>query len=65
VAASRTPHVGELLRILVVDDSQSFRYVVRTLLAKLPMIEIVGEAADGNAAIEMSLQLVLMSLQWM
>jgi DNA-binding NarL/FixJ family response regulator len=58
VAASRTSHVGELLRILVVDDSQSFRYVVRSLLAKLPMIEIVGEAADGSAAIEMSLQLV-------
>jgi DNA-binding NarL/FixJ family response regulator len=51
-------HTVRPLRIAVIDDSQTFRYTLCKLLAKFPTIEIVGEAADGNSAIEMALHLV-------
>ncbi len=39
-------------KVLVVDDHQDFRRVVRDFLSRLPNIDIVGEAVDGDEAIE-------------
>jgi DNA-binding NarL/FixJ family response regulator len=40
------------IRILIVDDHAYFRRGLRALLKLLPEVEVVGEAADGDAAIE-------------
>jgi two-component system, NarL family, response regulator NreC len=40
------------IKVLVVDDQQDCRRVVLDFLNKLPNINIVGEAADGDEAIE-------------
>jgi two-component system, chemotaxis family, protein-glutamate methylesterase/glutaminase len=40
------------IRILIVDDSDFFREVLRDVLGGYPDLEVVGEAADGAAAIE-------------
>ena len=41
----------EKIRILIADDHALFREGLRALFAALPDIEVVGEAADGAAAI--------------
>lgn len=43
-----------LIRVLIADDSLLIRTVLRDLLAVDPGIEIVGEASDGRAAVEMT-----------
>lgn len=43
------------LRIVVVDDFQPFRFAVRQLLGGFHELEVIGEAGDGNSAIEMTL----------
>jgi DNA-binding NarL/FixJ family response regulator/class 3 adenylate cyclase len=40
------------IRILIADDHALFREGMRALLSSLPHIEVVGEAADGEAAIQ-------------
>jgi len=40
------------IKVLVVDDQQDCRRVVLDFLNRLPNINIVGEAADGDEAIE-------------
>lgn len=47
------------MRTLIVDDEALARSRLRTLLAEIntPLIEIVGEAADGRTAIELCEQL--------
>ncbi len=40
-----------MTRILIVDDHAIVREGLRMLLADVPTLEIVGEAADGNAAV--------------
>lgn len=40
------------IRILVVDDHQIVRQGIRSLLSNYPDFEIVGEAADGTAALK-------------
>jgi DNA-binding NarL/FixJ family response regulator len=40
------------IKVLVVDDRQDFRQVVLDFLNHLPNINIVGEAGDGDEAIE-------------
>jgi len=40
------------IKVLVVDDHQDFRRVVLDFLRRLPHIDIVGEAVDGDEAIE-------------
>ena len=54
------------LRVLVVDDSASVRAVLRRFFRRTEDIEVVGEAADGAAAVERVLDLspdvVLMDL---
>ena len=39
------------IRVLLVDDQALFREGLRTLLSVHPDIEVVGEAADGEAAV--------------
>ena len=41
-----------MIRVLVVDDSAVIRTLLKRSLAKDPRIEIVGEAYDGQCAIE-------------
>jgi two-component system chemotaxis response regulator CheB len=44
-------HVGPIIRVLVVDDSAVVRAFIRAALARHAQIEVVGEAADGAAAL--------------
>ena len=43
--------------ILLVDDSGKIRSLLRTLLANLASLGVVGEAADGKHAIELASEL--------
>lgn len=54
--ALRTFQFSEHLRILVVDDFAPFRKSVCSLLRDYEHVTIVGEAGDGEAAIEMAFQ---------
>ena len=42
------------LRILLVDDSRSVRQALRWLLDDTPGFTVVGEAADGETAVQLS-----------
>ena len=55
--ASRTSRAGESLRILVVDDFAPFRESLYSFFLDHKSLTIVGEAADGEAAIEMAFRL--------
>jgi DNA-binding NarL/FixJ family response regulator len=54
------------MKVLLVDDSESFRDGLRSMLAAEPDVEVVGEAADGEEAVRLALQhqpdVVLMDL---
>ncbi len=41
------------LTIVIVDDSSSVRAVLRRFLAQAPGVQVIGEAADGEAAVEL------------
>jgi NarL family two-component system response regulator LiaR len=43
--------MSEVIRVLIVDDHTIVRKGIRALLAEIAGIEVVGEAADGQAAI--------------
>ncbi|HEX7379301.1 MAG TPA: chemotaxis response regulator protein-glutamate methylesterase [Pirellulales bacterium] len=43
---------GDLLRILVVDDSALYRQLVRNVLAGVPRVEVVGVARGGHEAVD-------------
>jgi DNA-binding NarL/FixJ family response regulator len=45
--------VSERLRVVLVDDHELVRQGVNALLQREPDIEVVGEAADGLAALEL------------
>lgn len=45
------------VRVLIVDDSDFFREVLRDVLGGYPDLEVVGEAADGAVAIELCARL--------
>ncbi len=42
-----------MIRVLLVEDSATMRYHLRESLAADPELEVVGEALDGGAAVEM------------
>lgn len=44
--------MGKNIRVLLADDHALFREGVRSLLATQPDIEVVGEVADGRAAVQ-------------
>ena len=48
----------EPLRVIVADDFPPFREALRQFFGEFAALEIVGEAADGHSAIEMTLHLV-------
>ena len=54
------------MKVLVVDDSESFRDGLISMLAAEPDIEVVGEAPDGDAGLRLALEhhphVVLMDL---
>ncbi len=41
------------MRILVVDDESLARMLMREHLAKLPGVEVIGEAANGFEAVKL------------
>ena len=45
------------IRILLADDHKILREGLRSLLAQLPEVTVVGEAADGEAAIALARQM--------
>src|ERR687886_2561749 len=55
------------IRTLIVDDEVNARKGIRTLLARDPELEVVGECADGRAAVEsigrLAPDLVLLDVQ--
>jgi two-component system NarL family response regulator len=42
------------LRVLLVDDHELMREGLRSILAREPDVEVVGEAADGRAALQLA-----------
>jgi DNA-binding NarL/FixJ family response regulator len=44
-------------RILIADESQTVRGIIRSFLARRPNIEICGETADGRQTIDVALAL--------
>jgi len=54
------------IRILLADDSQQYRSVIRTMLDREPDMMVVAEASDGPAALQQAraqtLDLVLMDV---
>lgn len=55
------------IRVVLVDDQELFREALGTLLGAEPTVEVVGQAADGAAALETALKLrpdvILMDLR--
>jgi DNA-binding NarL/FixJ family response regulator len=45
------------IRVLLCDDAEGFRALMRSSLADDPTIEIVGEASDGEAGVEATAEL--------
>ena len=56
--APRTSHAGEPLRILVVDDFAPVRESLCSLFLEYEPLTVVGEATDGEAAVEMAFRLL-------
>ena len=40
------------IRVLIADDHRDFRKVVHDFLDRLPNVSVVGEAKDGNEAVD-------------
>lgn len=56
-AAARTKPASSRLRVLIADDHPLILAGVRMLLNDDPDVEIVGEARDGETALQMALEL--------
>lgn len=42
------------VRVLIADDKRSARQGLKALLARIPKIEVVGEAANGQEAVDLA-----------
>lgn len=55
------------IRVLIADDHRDFRKVVHDFLEQLPNVSVVGEACDGDEAVEqvgkLTPDIVLMDIQ--
>ncbi len=49
--------MNQTIRVLIVDDHTLVRKGIRALLTEIPGLEVVGEAADGQEAIDQAFQL--------
>src|SRR4026208_1306730 len=49
-------NVGEVTRILIVDDHALFRVGIANILGREPDFEVVGEADDSRSAIDRSIE---------
>ena len=56
--APQTSRAGEPLRILVVDDFAPVRESLCSLFLEYEPLTVVGEATDGEAAVEMAFRLL-------
>ena len=54
---NRKPTRTDVIRVLLVDDVESVRQTLRSILTTYPNFEIVGEACNGEEALE-SVQLL-------
>lgn len=58
--------MGEAVRVLIVDDQESYRSAVRMVVSLADGFEVVGEADSGELGVEMALglrpDLVLMDI---
>jgi CheY-like chemotaxis protein len=48
--------VSQLTRVVIADDDERTRDVLRTILSYSPAVEVVGEAADGAEAVKVALE---------
>ncbi|MGC9334038.1 MAG: response regulator [Anaerolineae bacterium] len=46
--------MGRRVRVLIADDQPRARHSLTSLLATCPEVEVVGEAADGQTAVELA-----------
>jgi two-component system chemotaxis response regulator CheB len=46
-----------MIRCLIVDDSRTFRIILRDILSKAPGVQVVGEAIDGEEALARAIEL--------
>ncbi len=56
--ASQHPETGRKIRVMLVDDHAVVRQGIANLLADESDIEVIGEAADGQAAVALAAKLV-------
>ncbi|MCB6431247.1 response regulator transcription factor, partial [Longicatena sp. 210702-DFI.1.36] len=49
-------NIGEVTRILIVDDHALFRVGIANILGREPDFEIVGEADDSRSAIDRAIE---------
>ena len=49
---NRTPSRPDVIRVLLVDDVENVRQTLREILATYPNFEVVGEACNGEEALE-------------
>ncbi len=67
IAHAGVPTDGVAVRVVVVDDQAPFRAAARAVVDRTPGFELVGEAADGAAALDVvaatPVDLVLMDIK--
>ncbi len=56
-ASGRSPRSPGKFRVLIVDDDDELRQIVKLLLGGAPGVEVVAEAANGLCAIELAMSL--------
>jgi CheY-like chemotaxis protein len=48
--------VSQVARVVIADDDERTRALLRTILSYSPVVEVVGEAADGAEAVKVALE---------